>query len=43
LKELVIDLAEGRMPPVVMRVLERRLTDLDRAELKRLRVGLDRM
>jgi hypothetical protein len=42
-RALVIDLAEGRVPPLVLRVLEGRLTARDSEELERLRVGLDRM
>jgi hypothetical protein len=40
-RDLVIDLAEGRAPPVVLHVLERRLLRQDEAELDRLRAGLD--
>jgi hypothetical protein len=38
-----IELAEGRVPPLVVRVLDGRLTCRDREALARLRDGLDRM
>jgi hypothetical protein len=38
---LVIELAEGRIPPLVAHVLERALTPQDEADLVRLRAGLD--
>jgi hypothetical protein len=40
-KMLVIELAEGRAPPIVLRVLDRRLTVADAVALERLRRGLD--
>lgn len=42
-RDLVIELAEGRVPPLVIAVLERRLTAPDHEALERLWVGLDRM
>ena len=42
-KMLVIELAEGRAPPIVLRVLDRRLTVADEAILERLRASLDRI
>jgi hypothetical protein len=42
-RDLVVELAEGRVPPVVVHVLEGTLTAGDYAQLARLRVGLDRM
>jgi len=40
-RDLVIDLAEGRVPPLVLHVLERRLDHADEDTLDRLRTGLD--
>jgi hypothetical protein len=40
-KGLVIELAEGRIPEIVLHVLERRLTVADAVALERLRQGLD--
>jgi hypothetical protein len=40
-RALVLDLAEGRVPPVVFHVLERRLDHDDVEALDRLRTGLD--
>jgi hypothetical protein len=42
-RDLVVELAEGRVPPVVLHVLEGALTAGDYAELARLRDGLDHM
>jgi hypothetical protein len=40
-RELVIALAEGQAPPIVLRAIENRLNRTDEAELGRLRDGLD--
>jgi hypothetical protein len=40
-RELVIELAEGRIPEIVVHVIERRLTVADAVALERLRKGLD--
>jgi hypothetical protein len=40
-RDLVIDLAEGRVPPLVLHVLERRIDHEDEDTLDRLRTGLD--
>ena len=40
-RDLVIELAEGRVPPLVLHVLERRLDHADEDTLDRLRTGLD--
>jgi hypothetical protein len=40
-RELVIELAEGKAPEIVVHVLERRLTVADAVTLERLRQGLD--
>jgi hypothetical protein len=40
-KDLVLDLATGGIPEIVMRVIDRRLTVADAAALERLRKGLD--
>jgi hypothetical protein len=40
-RDLVIDLAEGRVPPLVLHVLERPLDHEDEYALDRLRTGLD--
>jgi hypothetical protein len=40
-RALVIELAEGRIPEIVVHVIERRLTVADAAALERLRQGLD--
>lgn len=42
-RDLVLQLAENRMPPLVIRVLESRLTRADKIVLERLRRGLDRV
>ena len=42
-RDLVVALAEGRCPPLVLRVTEHRLTREDEAELIQLRAGLDRI
>jgi hypothetical protein len=42
-RDLVVQLAEGQSPPLVLRVLDGRVIDADREELERLRNGLDRM
>jgi hypothetical protein len=42
-RSLVVALAEGALPDVVVRVLEGRLTPADVATLERLRQGLDRV
>lgn len=42
-RELVIELAEGRVPPLVVRVLLRAMTASDEEELAALRDGLDLM
>jgi hypothetical protein len=42
-RELVVELAEGRLPPLVVHVLEGELTVRDQEQLTRLRFGLDRM
>ena len=41
-RDLVVQLAEGQAPPLVLRVLDGRVTDADHEELERLRDGLDR-
>ena len=41
-RDLVVQPAEGQVPPLVLRVLEGRVSDGDREELERLRDGLDR-
>jgi hypothetical protein len=40
-RDLVIELAEGRVPPLVLHVLERGLDHADEGTLDRLRTGLD--
>jgi hypothetical protein len=40
-RDLVVELAEGHTPEIVVRVIERRLTVSDAAMLERLRRGLD--
>src|SRR4029077_369427 len=40
-RALVVDLAEGRVPEIVVHVLERRLTAADAMVLERLRQSLD--
>jgi hypothetical protein len=40
-RALVIELAEGRLPEIVIRVIERRLTAADSVTLEHLRDGLD--
>jgi hypothetical protein len=42
-RDLVVDLAEGKLPPVVVHCLDGALTPGDYAELVLLRDGLDRM
>jgi hypothetical protein len=42
-RDLVIQLAEGRAPPLVLHVVENRITPKDEVELDRLRRGLDRI
>jgi hypothetical protein len=42
-RDLVVALAEGRIPPLVLRALEDRLTGGDYDALAELRAGLDRM
>jgi hypothetical protein len=42
-RDIVISLAEDRVPPLVMHVLEGRFSDEDVADLARLRIGLDRI
>ena len=42
-RELVVQLAEGRIPPLVVHVLDDRLTSSDRNAIERLRFGLDRI
>jgi hypothetical protein len=42
-RDLVIELAEGRTPPIVIRAIERTLTRGDTVDLERLRAGLDRL
>jgi hypothetical protein len=42
-RELVIALAEGQAPPLVLRAIEDRLTSTDQEELVRLRDGLDHL
>ena len=42
-KDLVLDLCEGRVPPVVLRVVEDAVTPRDRVALERLRSDLDRL
>ena len=38
-RDLVVQLAEGRTPPLVLYVLDGRVTDADREELERLAMG----
>ena len=40
-KGLIIELAEGKIPEIVVHVIERRLTVADAVALERLRQGLD--
>jgi hypothetical protein len=40
-RSLVVSLAEGQAPPIVLRAFEDRLTTPDKIELERLRFGLD--
>ena len=40
-RDLVIELAEGRCPPLVVRLMEGKLTGADERALERLRAGLD--
>jgi hypothetical protein len=40
-RDLVVGLAEGQVPPLVLRAIEDRLTTPDKIELERLRQGLD--
>jgi hypothetical protein len=40
-RDLVIELAEGKVPEIVVNVIERRLTAVDAVALERLRQGLD--
>ena len=42
-RSLVTEIAEGRSPPIIVRAVERCLTDEDAADLDRLRTGLDRI
>jgi hypothetical protein len=42
-RDLVIALAEGRVPPLVVHILEGRISDEDEVGLARLREGLDRI
>jgi hypothetical protein len=42
-RDLVVSLAEGRAPPIVLRAVEDRLTTPDKVELERLRLGLDHL
>jgi hypothetical protein len=42
-RRLVIDLAENRVPDLVVHVINRKLTGEDEAELAKLRLGLDRI
>jgi hypothetical protein len=42
-RNLVLALAEGRSPPIVRRVVERKLTIADSMTLEKLRQGLDRV
>jgi len=42
-RDLVVALAEGRTPPLIIRAVERCLTREDEADLSRLRAGLDRL
>jgi hypothetical protein len=42
-RDLVVALAEGRTPPLVLRAVERCLTQDDEDDLTRLRAGLDRL
>ena len=42
-RDLVTELAEGRVPPLILRAVERCLTREDEADLDRLRQGLDRL
>jgi len=39
----VTEIAEGRVPPLIIRAVERCLTREDEADLARLRDGLDRI
>jgi hypothetical protein len=40
-RDLIIGLAEGKIPPLVVHVLEGRISAEDEADLVRLREGLD--
>lgn len=42
-RDLILQLAEGRIPPLVIRAIENRLTRADAIALDRLRHGLDRV
>ena len=42
-RDLVVELAEGRVPDIVVRVIEHRLTPADNVVLDQLRAGLDRL
>jgi hypothetical protein len=42
-RDLIIGLAEGRVPPLVVHILKGPLSDEDEDELARLREGLDRI
>ena len=42
-RSLVVALVEGQVPPIVVRVLDNRLTRADKVELERLRAGLDHL
>ena len=42
-RALVTEIAEGRIPPLVLRAVERCLTREDEVDLTRLRAGLDRL
>ena len=42
-RDLVVQLADGQVPPLVLRVIDGWVTDAAREELERLRDGLDRM
>src|SRR5215831_15260777 len=42
-RTLVTEIAEGRIPPLIVRAVERCLTKEDEADLDRLRQGLDRL
>jgi hypothetical protein len=41
LVDQALELAEGRVPPLVLRAIERKLTGEDEGTLSRLRLGLD--